>query len=111
MMKIVERLDQEEGLEFQKAYIRDLDGRPSLFGVFGGVECHMETKETLLDAGVVSCDPVEFDSDWPLSIVLEGEGGQRYHLNGASADPRAVAAARRYQELVLNGEAKPGMEL
>jgi hypothetical protein len=111
MMKIVERLDQEAGFEFQKADIRDLDGLPILVGVFGGVECDVETKETLLDAGVVSCNPIEFTPDWPLAIVLEDEDGQRHHLDEASVDPRAVAAARRFHELLLNGEAKPGMEL
>ncbi len=111
MMRIVERLDLEEGFEFQKAYIRDLDGRPALFGSFGGVECDMETKESLLEAGVVCCQPVDFDADWPLSVVLEGVDDQRYRINGATADPRAVAAARRFHELLISGEAKPGVEL
>ena len=111
MIKLTEWLE-EPGCELRRAWIADNDGRPEARADIGGIECVIETKETLLEAGVASCWPVESDwaENWPLEVVVEvDEISMR--IPGATADPRVVAAARQFAALQAAGRAEIGKEL
>jgi hypothetical protein len=102
MIKILERLDQEKGFEFERAFVRVHDNRTYAMGVFGGVECFIETKPSLLEAGIASCIP-EDSWSWPVSLRVS-VNGQEQLLEECTADERAVAAAKKYHELLLSGD-------
>jgi hypothetical protein len=111
MIKLTEWLE-EPGFEFRRAWIADNDGRPEPRADLGGNECVIETKESLLEAGVASCWPVEdrWDGKWPLEVVVEVDGISK-RGPGATADPRVVAAARQFAALQAAGRAEIGKEL
>jgi len=113
-MKILERGDIEEGVEFERAWIAMDDGRPAPVAMVGGILCDIETKETLLNAGIAFCQPVDskLASIWPLSLTIEVQpGAPPLHANWATANERIVAAARRFHELAISGQATEGTPL
>ncbi len=101
MIKILERLDQEKGFEFERAFVRVDDFGAHPVGVFGGVECLILTKPALLEAGIACCNPVN-GNEWPLSLRVEVDG-QAQVLNEVTADEMAVKAARKFMELAGSG--------
>jgi hypothetical protein len=113
-MKILERGDIEEGFEFERAWITMVDGRPAPVALVGGILCNIETKETLLDAGIAFCQPVdpEWAANWPLSLTIDVQPGDPpLHANCVTANERIVAAARRFHELALADQATEGTPL
>jgi hypothetical protein len=112
MTTLVERLDEEPGFECRRAWIADNDGRPEARADIGGVECVIETKETILEAGVATCIPLdpEWESNWPLWVRVSVDGEEKL-LQCATADPRVVAAARQFAALQAAGRAEIGKEL
>lgn len=102
----------EPGFEFRRAWIADDDGQPAPVADLGGTHCWIETKETLLEAGVAVCLPVDeaLAEDWPHAVRVTVDGDGRL-LPGATADVRVVAAARAFAALQAAGRAEIGKEL
>jgi hypothetical protein len=111
-IRIVERLEDEPGFEFRRAWIADNDGRPEARADLGGVECVIETKEAILEAGGATCLPLdpEWEANWPLWVRISVDGEEKL-LKGATADPRVVAAARQFAARQAAGRAEIGSEL
>lgn len=101
-----------DDLEVGKIFVADLDGRPELRALVGGIECRIEAKPSLIEAGLVSClpiDPAE-EENWPAYSDLEVNGVQsRYY--GIALVPRLAEAARRFSGLLAVDAARPGMAL
>lgn len=111
MIRLTEWLE-EPGFELRRAWIADNDGRPEARADIGGIECVIETKETLLEAGVATCIPLDpqWSENWPLDVRVSVDGHEQM-LTSATADPRVVAAARKFAELQATGRAEIGKEL
>lgn len=110
-MKVIEAND--DMLVFEGAFVaRDEDGEfvPRCF--FSGIACELSTKPTTLEAGFVACWPLEaqFQDDWPISVTVEVDGIQDV-LASATGNPRAIAAVRKFLDLVTSGQAQVGMLL
>lgn len=115
-MKVIEAND--DTLVFERAFVaRDEDGGfvPRCF--MSGIACELGTKPTTLDAGFVPCWPLEsrLQDDWPVSVTLQKEtadGGEYVEvLQNATGNPRAIAAVRKFLDLVESGRADVGMLL
>lgn len=94
------------------AVVRTAAGDLELHGWYAGVECRLDAKPSVLAAGVVGCDPLDvaLALDWPMQAEVE-LGGIRQILDSATADERAVAALRVFQDALAAGTAREGMAL
>jgi hypothetical protein len=108
----------DDTLRFERAFIgRDDNGEFIPLCLFSGILCELGTKESPLEIGFVSCEPVDINllADWPLYVVLKKETaqGEAYteQSNNCTGNARAVQAVRRFLELTASGQAHAGMEL
>lgn len=114
-IKIIE--SNEDNFQFERAFVVEENGALGARAIFGGTLCDIETKKTLLNLGIANCAPVDGtpEDSWPVSVVIEKhqEDADPYQetLWNATANPRIVAAARRFSELLQSGNIQPGMEL
>lgn len=104
IMKLIEFLP-EPGFEFQGASVRVVDGELTAVARIGDEPCRITTKPSLLEIGVATCIPLrpELAEDWPLSVTIENDEGDRKVIECATADPAVVAAARRFNKLADAG--------
>lgn len=110
-MTIVE--PDSEPLRLTRAWIADVDGVPTPYAEIDGRVCYIETKETLLSAGIASCIPVEGDSDdWPHAVqILEDDGATSRTIWDSTTDLRVVAVVRRWMELARGERSQIGQSL
>ena len=101
-----------DDLQVERIFVADADGRPEMRATISGVECLVDTKDTLLDAGLVYCRPtsIALQDNWPVYSDLMVNGVQDRYW-GVAAEPRLVTAARRFASLLAVDEARPGMAL
>ncbi len=98
-MRIIE--SDNDGFEFERAYMGERAGAPLPIAVMGGVECCIETEPAPLAYGLAFCQPLDprRADDWPISVVVDrGYGLER--LWNMTADPKVVEAARRLMQSV-----------
>lgn len=110
-MKVV--APDTEPLEITRAWIGEDDGQPTPFAEIDGRVCFIETKETLLAAGIASCVPTTHTGDdWPhaVQVLEEGSSDVRTIWN-ATTDPRVVQAARAWAQAAANDEITFGKSL
>lgn len=111
-LKLIRYLGDD--LRFERAYIVAEDGLAAPRAVVGGVECNIETKPSLLEAGLCWCEPVDPEAalNWPMACLVEvsNADGEKYEqrFDNVSPDPGLVAAAIQFSKLSLAGEARPG---
>lgn len=106
MIKLLKRL--EDDFIIGRIWIDDDDGLPRPLADIGGVICDITTKQALLDAGIASCNPIDDDmpdSQWPMQCLVmltnDGDGTSTERLlDAVSANPRLVAAAKKFAELL-----------
>ncbi len=109
-MKVV--TPDTEPLALARAWIAEVDGRPSPMAEIDGQICHIETKESLLKAGIASCIPVGDGNDWPHAVQILEDGSEDVRtLWNTTTDPRVVAAAARWLELADQDDLKIGTSL
>lgn len=103
---------QLEDYTLERVAVVEVAGRPELHGWYDGVECLLDGKPFMIAAGFVACDPLdpELALDWPMRVEVD-LGGLRQCIDNATADPRAVASVRRFQEALAAGTAREGMNL
>lgn len=111
-MRVIE--SNNDGFEFERAFVGERDGAPVPIAVMGGVECNIETKPGPLLSGLAFCEPlnVKLAQDWPVSVrVQDGEDGAERTISKMTADPKVVAAARHYWDIVAAGPVATGTAL
>ena len=110
MIKVIE--SNFDTFRFERAAVVDRDGAIEAHTWISGVECLLGTKETLINAGLAFCQPVDSLAAewWPVYSDLEIDG-RRERRDNITADPATVAAARHFAELQAAGDLVVGMEL
>lgn len=98
--------------EIERVWIVDVGGVPEVHARLLGVECVLETKETLANVGVVTCWPIEakWGEMWPFYVDLEVDGHVK-RVWGAMLSRRGLEALQRFWKLDDNGQARAGLEL
>ena len=105
----------EDDLIFERAVIaRNENGElvPRCF--YSGIACELGTHEGALADGIVGCAPLDpgLYADWPLSVRIQKEDAPGPELvENFTANPRAVAAVRKFLTLFETGEAEVGTPL
>jgi hypothetical protein len=104
--------DHLEDYVLAKLAVVTVAGRLELHGWYDGIECLLDAKPSLLAAGVVACIPLDpvLALDWPMQAITT-IGGDRVLLDSVTADPRTIAAFKRFQAAVIGGTAKAGMRI
>lgn len=107
-MRVIE--SNNDGFEFERAFVGERDGAPVPIAVMGGVECSIETKPGPLLAGLAFCEPlnVKLAQDWPVFVRIQDEGGVERTIWKMTADPKVVAAARQFWDFVESGNVRIG---
>lgn len=97
---------------FQRAFIADNDGRPAPRAIVSGVECDIDSKESLLNAKLAVCQPTDdlLAQHWPVYTDVEIDGARK-QLPNITDNPQVVAAAQHFRDLAVKDQAEPGMEL
>lgn len=98
----------------QRAWIDEHQGVIRALAVISGRVCRIDTKETMLAAGIAVCEPIGGDpaSDWPMGVRVRIEDNHFDQVMwNCTARPEIVAAARRYMTLLAAGRAVPGTDL
>ncbi len=114
-MKVIESI--EDNFKFDRAFVVQADGILVPRAVFGGALCDIETKSTALQHGIAYCRPVDGtpEDSWPIGVIVEKEtaDGDPYEetMWNFTANPRIVAAARKFDELNSTDSLKEGMAL
>lgn len=111
-LKIIESV--EDNYTFDRAWIAEENGELVPRALFGGVLVNIESKPTLLEAGIAFCEPIDGTAPdaWPVNVRVEHqEDGFQESLWNCTGNPRIVAAARKFARLMSSGEAREGMEL
>lgn len=110
-MKIV--TPDTEPLSLKRAWIGNIDGRPSPLAEIDGRICSIETKDSLLQAGIASCVPLETgDQDWPHAVQILEEGSEDVRtIWDATTDLRVLAAAQQWAKLADQDDLTPGTSL
>ncbi len=101
-----------DDLKVERIFVVDADGEPELHALVSGIECRIEAKPILLQAGLVTCLPVSQadEENWPAYSDLELNGVEtRYY--GIVQVPRLAEAARRFEELLAREATVVGMQL
>jgi hypothetical protein len=101
-----------DGFEFERAFIGEVAGELTPVAIMGGVACNIDTKPDSLEYGLAFCQPLvaRIARDWPINVVVDrGFGAELlWHF---TADPRVVAAARRFADISSRGAASVGSVL
>ena len=112
-VKVIEDLTDPD-LVMERAWIGTLDGGACPFARVGGRVCVIDTKPGPLADGIAFCSPLDGEpwNDWPMDIIVKkDENSLPERMYSCTTNPRILAAARRFQELMISGEAKEGMDL
>jgi len=105
-------------LHLSDAEIRIIDGRTVPLALINGRWYVIDTKPSLLRLQVAVAVPIDALGryDWAaeprLRVVIPADPlngrPEPLGMEDATADPRVVALARRFNELLVTGEARPG---
>lgn len=105
-------LERQEDYALGQLAVVHAAGRLELHGWFDGVECLLDAKPSMMDAGLVACIPLdcELGLDWPMQVWVEIDG-HRQVMSGVTADPRAASAIRVFTTTLAEGTAHEGMPI
>ena len=101
-MKIL--ISDNDGFEFERAFVGELGGVPKPVAIMGGVVCSIDTDSDALADGLAFCEPLQprLAREWPMSVVVDrGQGRER--LWKFTADPKVVAAVQAFAAMRSTG--------
>ena len=109
-MKIL--TSENDGFEFERAFVGELGGVPKPIAVMSGVVCNIDTDSDALADGLAHCEPLapRLAREWPMSVVVDrGQGEER--LWKFTADPKVVAAVQAYAAMRAAGGIRVGTSI
>jgi hypothetical protein len=112
-VKVIEDLTDPD-LTLERAWIAEESGYLVPRALVGGRVCNIDTRTGPLADGIAFCEPIDGEpwNDWPMDIIVKKEEDSLpERMYSCTTNPRIVAAARRFKELITTGEAREGMEL
>ena len=109
-MKIL--TSENDGLEFEHAFVGELGGVPKPIAIMSGVVCNIDTDSDALADGLAHCEPLapRLAREWPMSVVVD-RGHGRERLWKFTADPKVVAAVQSFAAMRSTGMVQVGTSI
>ena len=105
-------VSDNDGFEFERAFVGELGGVPKPVAIMGGVVCNIDTDSDALADGLAFCEPLQprLARKWTMNVVVDrGHGKER--LWKFTADPKVVAAVQAYAAMQAAGRVQVGTSI